>query len=766
MTTSNKEEHDKPPERNAKLVQHPTTNRANSRPTTTSNTQPPASAPLLAPTGAMADESMTLLVDALHPHTIRAAATKWCTLSGYSPAEVLGKPVADLAHGQLTCRQTFSTLTLSMSLNLPQRVVLVHYTKAHEPYLCVISSTPSTGHEGARLCTWEVTPQSRPGTGSVNLTPEGLASAAAESIASVAAPSPAAAAAVAGTSGTSLSSLKLTTFTSESGSSNEMALPSTAHASAPGTCSSSGDPSPSPDAATDLWQELLLSGIVEDRNSRASPKPGASAALADLSAPAGALARGERSPSAAQLNELAEQLSGPTGANFTPQQMQLVLEMLRNPSVGAAADTPLSVVAQPDGSGVPALSLSQAAQHASGSPQQQQRRQTRRRLPSSQLRAAPFVTKLYEIVESPQNAGVIEWSSCGTCFRVLKPDLLESQVLPRYFKHNRFVFFTKQLRAYGFRQRIDGSAGEMAREWIDEKGHFRRGAVDELCFIQRAARGSSDRTAMTAATASASDTTAPLSSVKAQASSRGTKRELDEAPDPLNSSRRPRRTFSGVESGVGSSDGDLESNADSDGNSGSGDGSSGSRAQRASDSGEGGGGGGGSGGSSNGSGEGSGSATTARFPEGGSSSNTAPGSRDSRDSGSNGSECSGGGSRPVSPADLRAKIVSLNERVQRNRLHLRAQRSLILMRIDRICERIEQSKADKSGDVLEDVEPPLVNAEPVLPDEAQAGYEVGPLLATTTGIGLDELAQLESSLCTNRVPQIDVTPSTAAELDR
>ena len=88
------------------------------------------------------------------------------------------------------------------------------------------------------------------------------------------------------------------------------------------------------------------------------------------------------------------------------------------------------------------------------------------------------------------------------------------------------------------------------------------------------------------------------------------------------------------------------------------------------------------------------------------------------------------------------------------------------MRIDRICERIERSKADKSGDVLEDVEPPLVNAEPVAPDEAQAGYEVGPLLATTTGIGLDELAQLESSLRTNRVPQIDVTPLTAAELDR
>jgi len=45
------------------------------------------------------------------------------------------------------------------------------------------------------------------------------------------------------------------------------------------------------------------------------------------------------------------------------------------------------------------------------------------------------------------------------------PDALEAWVLPQFFKHNRMSFFTKQLKAYGFRPRIGASVLAVAKEW-------------------------------------------------------------------------------------------------------------------------------------------------------------------------------------------------------------------------------------------------------------------------------------------------------------
>ena len=50
-------------------------------------------------------------------------------------------------------------------------------------------------------------------------------------------------------------------------------------------------------------------------------------------------------------------------------------------------------------------------------------------------------------------------------------------VLPQYFKHNRMAFFIKQLRAYGFKQRLGQSCIDSAKEWFHEKGYFTRDAV-------------------------------------------------------------------------------------------------------------------------------------------------------------------------------------------------------------------------------------------------------------------------------------------------
>ena len=48
----------------------------------------------------------------------------------------------------------------------------------------------------------------------------------------------------------------------------------------------------------------------------------------------------------------------------------------------------------------------------------------------------------------------IHWGHGGHTFWLADPVRLEAAVLPTYFKHNRMSFFIKQLRAYGFKQRI------------------------------------------------------------------------------------------------------------------------------------------------------------------------------------------------------------------------------------------------------------------------------------------------------------------------
>lgn len=100
-------------------------------------------------------------------------------------------------------------------------------------------------------------------------------------------------------------------------------------------------------------------------------------------------------------------------------------------------------------------------------------------------RAAPFVQKLYKMASSPETDIAICWSHSGHSFWMRRPDLMEAVVLPQYFKHNRLTFFGKQLRAYGFKQRMAPSYLDMVREWYHTSGHFSRGGAAQLPLIQR-----------------------------------------------------------------------------------------------------------------------------------------------------------------------------------------------------------------------------------------------------------------------------------------
>jgi heat shock transcription factor len=65
---------------------------------------------------------------------------------------------------------------------------------------------------------------------------------------------------------------------------------------------------------------------------------------------------------------------------------------------------------------------------------------------------APFLLKCYEIVDDRSTDSLISWGSTNDCFVIWDSTHFSSQLLPKYFKHNTFSSFVRQLNIYGFRK--------------------------------------------------------------------------------------------------------------------------------------------------------------------------------------------------------------------------------------------------------------------------------------------------------------------------
>lgn len=60
--------------------------------------------------------------------------------------------------------------------------------------------------------------------------------------------------------------------------------------------------------------------------------------------------------------------------------------------------------------------------------------------------------KTWNLVTDESSNDVIAWNENGRTFTVWKPDVLESEYLPKTFKHSNFASFVRQLNNYGFRK--------------------------------------------------------------------------------------------------------------------------------------------------------------------------------------------------------------------------------------------------------------------------------------------------------------------------
>ena len=91
-----------------------------------------------------------------------------------------------------------------------------------------------------------------------------------------------------------------------------------------------------------------------------------------------------------------------------------------------------------------------------------------------------FLLKLYQILENKEYKDIIEWSEDGKYFTVKNLHDFTENILPKYYKHNNYSSFIRQLNMYDFHKR-KGNPNEQ----IFEHKNFIKDRKDLLKLIKR-----------------------------------------------------------------------------------------------------------------------------------------------------------------------------------------------------------------------------------------------------------------------------------------
>ena len=115
---------------------------------------------------------------------------------------------------------------------------------------------------------------------------------------------------------------------------------------------------------------------------------------------------------------------------------------------------------------------------------------------STQSSITAFLAKLWALVNDQSCDDLIAWDVSGASFHVYDQSRFAREILPRYFKHNNFASFIRQLNMYGFRKISTIEHGALISEGDDiEFAHpsFIRGHDTLLELIKRRAPDNQQR---------------------------------------------------------------------------------------------------------------------------------------------------------------------------------------------------------------------------------------------------------------------------------